>query len=155
MPEVGDDAPEFALPDQDGDTVDLSDFDGETVVLYFYPKADTPGCTTQACSIRDVYDEFEERGVTVLGISTDTVEDIAAFAEKHDLPFTLLADEDGEVARAYDSFAVKEMRGEEWEIAERNTFVVGPDGKVAAVYEGVSPEGHGDEILDELDALAA
>lgn len=150
----GEDAPDFALPDQDGDTVELSDYRGETVVLYFYPKADTPGCTAQACSFRDAYDEFEERGVTVLGISTDTVADIAAFAEKHDLPFTLLADENGEVARDYDSFAVKEMRGEEWEIAQRNTYVIGPDGTIQAVYEGVSPEGYAEEILGELDAMA-
>lgn len=151
MPSEGDEAPEFELPDQDGQPVTLSEYQGEYVVLYFYPKADTPGCTTEATSFRDVYDEFDERGVTVLGVSTDSVEDIAAFADKEDLPFRLLSDEDGEVARKYDSFAVKEMRGEEYEIAERNTFVIGPDGEITAVYEDVSPEGHAEEILDDIE----
>ncbi|MFW5900595.1 MAG: peroxiredoxin, partial [Halodesulfurarchaeum sp.] len=121
-------------------------------VLYFYPKADTPGCTTEACSFRDAYDEFEERGIAVLGVSTDTVADIADFAEEYDLPFRLLSDEDGEVATLYDSFAVKEVRGQEWEIAERNTFVIGPEGEIVAVYEDVSPEAHAEEILDDVEA---
>lgn len=152
MPSEGDEAPAFELPDQDGEPVPLTDYRGEHVVLYFYPKADTPGCTTEACSFRDVYDEFEERGIAVLGVSTDSVDDLSAFADKHDLPFRLLSDDDGEVARKYDSFAVKEMRGEEWEIAERNTFVIGPDGNITAVYEDVSPEAHAEEILDDIDA---
>lgn len=152
MPSEGDEAPTFELSDQDSNPVPLTDYRGEHVVLYFYPKAHTPGCTKEACSFRDVYDEFEERGIAVLGVSTDSVEDISSFAEEYDLPFRLLADEDGEVARAYDTFAVKEMRGEEYEIAERNTFVIGPDGAIVAVYEDVSPEAHAEEILDDIDA---
>jgi peroxiredoxin Q/BCP len=152
MPSEGDEAPTFELPDQDGEPVTLTDYRGNHVVLYFYPKADTPGCTTEACSFRDVFEEFEERGIAVLGVSTDPVEDIAAFAEKHELPFRLLSDEDGDVARKYDSFAIKEMRGQEYEIAERNTFVIGPDGEIVAVYEDVSPEAHAEEILDDIDA---
>lgn len=152
MPVQGNAAPTFELPDQNGDHVSLSDYQGEHVVLYFYPKADTPGCTTEAQNFRDAYDEFEASGVTVLGVSTDSVEDISAFADKHELPFRLLSDEDGEVARAYDSFAVKEMRGEEWEIAERNTFLIGPDGEILEVYENVSPESHPQEILDDIEA---
>jgi peroxiredoxin Q/BCP len=152
MPSEGDEAPAFELPDQDGNPVPLTDYHDEHVVLYFYPKAHTPGCTKEACSFRDVYDEFEERGIAVFGVSTDSVEDISSFAEEYDLPFRLLADEDGEVARAYDTFAVKEMRGEEYEIAERNTFVIDPDGAIAAVYEDVSPETHAEEILDDIDA---
>lgn len=152
MPSEGDEAPDFELPDQDGQPVSLSEYRDEHVVLYFYPKADTPGCTTEATNFRDVYDEFDERGITVLGVSTDSVEDIAAFADKENLPFRLLSDADGEVARKYDSFAVKEMRGEEYEIAERNTFVIGPGGEITAVYEDVSPEGHAEQILDDIDA---
>lgn len=151
----GDDAPEFELPDQNADSVELSDYRGETVVLYFYPKADTPGCTTEACGFRDAFDEFEERGISIVGVSTDSVEEIDDFVEEYDLPFRLLADEDGTVAKAYDSFAVKEMRGEEWEIAERNTFIVGPDGEIVAVYEGVAPEDHAEEILADVDESAA
>ena len=152
MPSEGDQAPKFELADQNGEPVVLSDYRGEHVVLYFYPKADTPGCTTEACEFRDAYERFEERGIAVLGVSTDSVEDIAAFSEKHDLPFQLLSDEDGTVAKEYDTFAVKEVRGEEWEIAERNTFLIGPDGDIVAVYEDVSPEGHAEEILDDIDA---
>lgn len=152
MPSKGDQAPAFELPDQDGNTVTLSEYEGEQVVLYFYPKAHTPGCTTEARNFRDVYDQFEERDVSVLGVSTDSVEDISSFAEEYDLPFRLLADEDGAVARQYDTFAVKEMRGEEYEIAERDTFLIGPDGAIDAVYESVSPEAHAEEILDDIDA---
>lgn len=151
MPSEGDEAPAFELHDQNGERVVLSDYRGEHVVLYFYPKADTPGCTTEACSFRDAYEKFQERGIAVLGVSTDPVEDLSAFADKHDLPFRLLSDEEGEVARKYDSFAVKEIRGEEYEIAERNTFIIGPDGEIVAVYEDVSPEAHAEEILDDID----
>ena len=152
MPSKGDQAPDFELADQNDEPVVLSDYRGEHVVLYFYPKADTPGCTTEACEFRDAYEQFDERGIAVLGVSTDSVEDIASFSEKHDLPFRLLSDEDGTIAKQYDTFAVKEVRGEEWEIAERNTFLINPDGEIVAVYESVSPEGHAEEILDDIDA---
>lgn len=141
----GDSAPDFELLDQSGDPIRLSDYRGQRVVLYFYPKADTPGCTKEACSFRDVYDEFEDRGLAVLGVSTDSVEDLAAFAEKYDLPFRLLADPDGTVAEAYDSLG-SVGNGK---IAARNTFIIDEDGRIAAVYEHVSPEAHAEEILND------
>ncbi|WP_101298166.1 thioredoxin-dependent thiol peroxidase [Halegenticoccus soli] len=151
MLSVGDDAPDFELPDQRGERVSLSDYRGDTVVVYFYPRADTPGCTTEACSFRDASDEFEERGVAVLGISDDPVSDLAAFAEKYDLPFRLLSDESGEVAAAYDSYGEKNMFGKTFDGVFRNTYVVDPDGKITRVYEGVSPEGHAEQILADLE----
>jgi len=151
MLEPGDEAPDFELPNQDGEPVSLSDHRGHPVVVYFYPRADTPGCTTEACSFRDSWDAYEERDVAVLGISDDPVEDLAAFAEKYDLPVELLSDADGEVGRAYDSFGPVEVGGETHHVARRNTFVVDADGHVAHVYEGVDPEGHAEEILADLD----
>ncbi len=145
----GDDAPAFELPDQDGTPTELP-VEGAAVV-YFYPRADTPGCTTEACGFRDSWSAFEDRGVPVFGISDDPVEDLAAFAEKHDLPFTLLSDSEGAVARQYDSYGEKQMGGNTFEGTFRNTFVV-RDGEVAAVFEGVSPEGHAEEVLAALDA---
>ncbi|WP_232701382.1 thioredoxin-dependent thiol peroxidase [Halobacterium wangiae] len=143
----GDTAPGFELPNQDGETVALSDFEGQYTVVYFYPRADTPGCTTQACSFRDRWDDYADRDVTVLGISDDPVEDLADFQEKYDLPFDLLNDEDGEVATAYDSYGEKTIFGNEVVGTFRNTFVVGPDGDLVAVFEGVDPEEHADEVL--------
>ncbi|WP_336025115.1 thioredoxin-dependent thiol peroxidase [Halobellus salinisoli] len=153
MLDIGETAPGFTLPDQDGQTVSLSELRGEYVVVYFYPRADTPGCTTEACGFRDVYDELRERGVTVLGISDDPVDDLAPFAAEYDLPFRLLSDEDGSVSSAYDSYGEKNMFGNTFDGVFRNTYVVGPDGDVVLAYEGVSPEGHATEILDDLDAL--
>ena len=155
MLEPGEAAPEFALPNQHGDSVSLSDHEGEYVVLYFYPRADTPGCTTEACGFRDAWAEYEDRGVAVLGISDDPVEDLADFAEEYDLPFDLLSDEDGEVSAAYDSYGEKNVFGNEVTGVFRNTYVVGPDGTVERAYEGVSPEGHADELLADLDELSA
>jgi peroxiredoxin Q/BCP len=152
MLESGDEAPDFELPNQDGEPVSLSDYRGRPVVVYFYPRADTPGCTTEACSFRDNWSDYEERGVAVLGISDDPVEDLAAFAEKYDLPIELLSDEDGEVGGSYDSFGTREIQGQEFEAAFRNTYVVDADGQIAHVYEGVDPEGHAEEILADLDA---
>ena len=151
MLEEGQQAPEFELPDQDGEPVALSDFSGQTVVVYFYPRADTPGCTTQACAFRDSREEYEEHDVTVLGISDDPVEDLQKFAEKYDLPFRLLSDESGEVADAYDSYGEKNVFGNTVEGVFRNTYVIDEDGEIAAVYEGVDPEGHAEEILADLD----
>ncbi|MFB6155046.1 MAG: thioredoxin-dependent thiol peroxidase [Haloferacaceae archaeon] len=150
MLSVGDTAPEFELPDQRGDPVSLADYSGERVVVYFYPRADTPGCTTEACGFRDAWDEFERRGVEVLGISDDPVEELADFAEKYDLPFELLSDGDGAVASAYGSYGEKQMYGRTFDGVFRNTYVVGPDGTVTHVYEGVSPDGHAEEILADL-----
>jgi peroxiredoxin Q/BCP len=150
MLSVGDTAPDFELPDQDGETVSLADFADQYVVVYFYPRADTPGCTTEACGFRDHIDEFEARGVSVVGVSDDPVRDLQAFAEKHDLPFHLLSDESGVVASAYDSYGEKSMFGNTFDGVFRNTYVVGPDGHIEAVYEGVSPDGHAEEILADL-----
>lgn len=152
MLEPGDSAPEFELQNQDGDTVSLSDLDGQYVVVYFYPRADTPGCTTEACSFRDNWDVYEDAGVAVVGISDDPVDDLADFADKYDLPFDLLSDEDGSVSSAYDSYGEKQMFGKTFDGVFRNTFVVGPDGAIVDVFEGVDPEDHADEVLDAIDA---
>ncbi|MDY6817276.1 MAG: peroxiredoxin [Halobacteriales archaeon] len=143
-------APDFELPNQDGDPVALSDYSGERVVLYFYPRADTRGCTIEAKDFRDHWDAFVDADVTVLGISNDPVEDLAAFAEKYDLPFELLSDEDGAVASAYETYGTVEIDGETNEIALRNTYVIAPDGTIERVYEDVSPDGHAKEILADL-----
>ncbi len=150
MLEPGDDAPQFSLPNQDGEAVSLDSLPGEYAVVYFYPRADTPGCTTEACSFRDDWDRYEDAGVSVVGISDDPVDDLAEFREKYDLPFDLLSDEDGAVSAAYDSYGEKNVFGNEVTGVFRNTFVV-RDGEVVAVYEGVDPENHAEEILGDLD----
>ncbi|MBO4248099.1 thioredoxin-dependent thiol peroxidase [Halomicrobium sp. IBSBa] len=151
MLEAGATAPTFELPDQDGETVALSEYEGQRVVLYFYPRADTPGCTKEACGFRDEWDAFADRNVAVLGVSDDPVDDLAAFAAEYDLPFTLLSDEDGAVAARYDSYGEKNMFGNTFDGVFRNTYVIDPDGVIERVYEGVSPEGHAEEILTDLD----
>ncbi|ACV48206.1 MULTISPECIES: thioredoxin-dependent thiol peroxidase [Halomicrobium] len=151
MLEAGDTAPTFELPEQDGETVALSEYEGQRVVLYFYPRADTPGCTKEACGFRDEWDAFADRNVAVLGVSDDPVDDLAAFAAEYDLPFTLLSDEDGAVAARYDSYGEKNMFGNTFDGVFRNTYVIDPDGVIERVYEGVSPEGHAEEILADLD----
>ncbi|WP_396612199.1 thioredoxin-dependent thiol peroxidase [Haloferax sp. S1W] len=151
MLSVGDTAPDFELLDQHGDPISLSDYRGQHVVVYFYPRADTPGCTKEACGFRDAWDEFGERDVAVLGISDDPVSDLDSFAEKYDLPFSLLSDEDGSVSSEYDSYGEKNMFGKTFDGVFRNTYLVGPDGTIERVYEGVSPEGHAEEILSDID----
>ncbi|WP_380677396.1 thioredoxin-dependent thiol peroxidase [Salinigranum sp. GCM10025319] len=150
MLDTGTDAPDFELQNQHGERVALSDFDG-WVVVYFYPRADTPGCTTEACGFRDAIDEFEARGISVVGISDDPVSDLAAFAEEYDLPFDLLSDESGEVSEAYDSYGEKNVFGNTVEGVFRNTYVVAPDGTIARAYEDVSPENHAEGILLDLE----
>lgn len=152
MLESGDDAPDFELPNQDGEPVSLADFAGDYVVVYFYPRADTPGCTTEACSFRDDWDAYEDAGVRVVGVSDDPVDDLADFREKFDLPFDLLSDEDGAVSTAYDSYGEKTVFGDQVTGVFRNTFVVNPDGDVVAVYEGVDPEEHATEVLEQIAA---
>ncbi len=154
MLDVGDTAPEFTLPNQDGDHISLADLRGEPVVVYFYPRADTPGCTTEACGFRDAWADYEAAGATVLGISDDPVEDLEAFREKYDLPFDLLSDEDGSVSEAYDSYGEKTVFGNTVEGVYRNTYLVDPDGEVAAVYPKVDPEGHAEAVLEDVAALA-
>jgi thioredoxin-dependent peroxiredoxin len=151
----GDDAPGFALADQDGETVGLSDFPGRTVVVYFYPKADTPGCTTQACGIRDRRGEYEAAGATVLGVSPDEPAALRKFADKHGLPFTLLADHDHAVAEAYGVWVEKSMYGRKFMGVQRSTFIVDGDGKLTKVFPKVSPKTHDDVVLGALAELGA
>ncbi len=150
MLEIGEPAPEFELPNQHGEPVSLDEFDGR-VVVYFYPRANTEGCTTEACGFRDELPAFENRDAAVVGISDDPVEDLAEFAAEYDLEFDLLSDEAGEVAAAYDSYGEKQMFGNTFDGVFRNTYVIGPDGRIEAVYEGVSPEGHAGEVLAGID----
>jgi peroxiredoxin Q/BCP len=151
----GDKAPEFALPDQNGDEVKLSDLRGETVVLYFYPKANTSGCTTQACGVRDRRAEYAAAGARVIGISPDGVKDIEKFAGKYDLDFTLVADADHSVAEAYGTWVEKSMYGNRYMGVQRATFIVDPKGKIAKVFPKVQPKKHDDLVLKALGELAA
>jgi peroxiredoxin Q/BCP len=155
MPDVGDKAPEFELQNQDGETVKLADFAGRTVVLYFYPKADTPGCTTQACGIRDRSSEYDTAGAVVLGVSPDEPKALKKFADKYGLTFTLLSDEGHRVADAYGVWAEKSMYGRTYWGNERTTFVIDSDGKIARVFPKVSPKTHDDVVLEALGELAA
>jgi thioredoxin-dependent peroxiredoxin len=152
MPDVGDAAPDFELQNQDGETVKLSGLRGKTVVLYFYPKADTPGCTTQACGIRDRSGEYESAGAVVLGVSPDEPKALKKFADKFDLPFTLLSDDGHKVAEAYGVWAEKSMYGRKYWGNERTTFVIDADGKIARVFPKVSPKTHDDVVLEALAA---
>jgi peroxiredoxin Q/BCP len=151
----GDKAPDFSLPDQSGEKVKLSDLKGETVVLYFYPRADTPGCTTQACGVRDRRTDYKKAGARVIGISPDEVKAIDKFAGKYDLDFTLLADADHSVAEKYGTWVEKSMYGKKYMGVQRATFIVGPDGKIAKVFPKVSPKQHDDLVLKALGELAA
>ena len=151
----GDPAPEFTLPDQTGTPVSLADLRGETVVLYFYPRADTPGCTAQACGVRDHTAEYERAGARVIGISPDTVEAQAKFAGKHSLGFTLLADADHEVADAYGTWGEKSMYGKRYMGVQRATFIIDPEGRIARVFPKVSPKTHDDVVLGALAELQA
>ena len=151
----GDRAPAFALPDGDGKKVKLSDFKGETVVLYFYPRADTPGCTTQACGVRDRGDEYAEAGAKVIGVSPDEPAAIKKFNHKYGLGFTLLGDADHEVADKYGAWGEKSMYGKKYMGMLRSTFVIDPAGKVARVFPKVQPKKHDALVLKALGELAA
>ena len=153
MLEPGDPAPPITLSDHRGETVTVDPGDAGHTVVYFYPRADTPGCTAEACGFRDEWNAFEEADVAVVGVSDDPVEDLAPFAEKHDLPFTLLSDPDGEVASAYDSYGEKQMFGNTFDGVFRNTYVLDAEGTVVLAYEGVSPEDHAVEIVEDVAAL--
>jgi peroxiredoxin Q/BCP len=153
MIEAGQEAPDFTLPDQDGAEVTLSDLRGKPVVLYFYPRADTPGCTTQACGVRDHRVDYAKAGATVLGVSPDPVAKVGKFHDKFDLGFTLLADEDHAVCELYGTWAEKSMYGKKYWGALRATFVIGPDGRVAKVFPKVSPKTHDDQVLAALAEL--
>ncbi len=145
MLEIGTLAPEFTLPDQEGTQHSLSDYRGGYVLVYFYPKDDTPGCTKEACAIRDVWKEFEEAGITVLGISKDSVESHKKFVEKYKLPFTLLSDPSKEVIQEY-----KALRGV---FVSRMSYLIDPDGNIAKTYSKVDPAVHAEEILKDKKSL--
>jgi peroxiredoxin Q/BCP len=149
----GDTAPDFELPDQTGRLVKLSDYRGRTVVLYFYPKADTPGCTTQACGIRDHRADYERAGAVVLGVSPDPVDDVAKFDKKYDLDFPLLADSDHAVTEAYGVWVEKSRYGRTYMGAQRATFIIDGGGVVRHVIPKASPKTHDDEVLAALDRL--
>ena len=146
----GDRAPAFTLPDQNGEKVKLFDFKGDTVVLYFYPRADTPGCTTQACGVRDRSADYAAAGAKVIGVSPDEVEAIDKFAGKYDLGFTLLADADHKVAEKYGAWVEKSMYGRKYMGTHRVTYLIDEKGTIAAVWPKVKPEGHAEEILEKL-----
>jgi peroxiredoxin Q/BCP len=148
MPEVGSEAPAFELKDQAGQTVRLADLRGQWVVLYFYPRDDTPGCTREACSFRDNFGALKAAGATVLGLSPDTEAAHRKFAAKYELPFQLLVDgPDHEVARAYGAWALKKNYGKEYMGMNRSTVIIDPDGKVAKTWAKVKPDEHGAEVL--------
>ncbi|HEY5287431.1 MAG TPA: thioredoxin-dependent thiol peroxidase [Solirubrobacteraceae bacterium] len=151
MVEQGQTAPDFELPDQEGRTVKLSDFRGQPVVLYFYPKAATPGCTIQACGVRDHRTDYEQANAVVLGISPDPVAKVKKFHEKEELNFALLADEDHRTADAYGVWVEKSMYGKTYFGNERTTFVIDPDGKVAQVLRKVKPAEHDGLVLKALE----
>jgi peroxiredoxin Q/BCP len=155
MIEAGRPAPDFTLPDQDGNPVTLSALKGRHVVVYFYPKADTPGCTAQACGVRDRRADYEAAGAVVLGVSPDPPRRLRAFADKHGLPFTLLSDADHEVADAYGAWVEKSMYGRKFWGNRRSTVIVDPEGVVAHVIEKVKPATHDDEVLGALGQLSA
>jgi peroxiredoxin Q/BCP len=148
-------APDFSLLDETGTSRKLSDYRGQPVVLYFYPKDDTPGCTTEACAFRDDYGVYAEAGVTILGVSPDSPKSHTKFKEKFHLPFTLLADEAHQVCDLYGVWGPKKFMGREYDGVLRTTFVVGADGMVVKVFSGVKPDGHSAEVLDALKNVHA
>ncbi|MBD2022622.1 thioredoxin-dependent thiol peroxidase [Leptolyngbya sp. FACHB-36] len=148
--QIGDPAPDFSLPDGDGNLVRLADLKGKRVVLYFYPRDNTSGCTKEACSFRDAYAEFQEHDVVVLGVSTDDAKAHQKFSAKFQLPFPLLTDVDGQVATRYDSYGLKKFMGKEYMGISRNTFVIGPDGRIEKIYTKVKPDAHAADVLADL-----
>ena len=150
---VGDKAPAFSTKDQDGKTVKLSDFKGQKVVLYFYPKDDTPGCTKEACSFRDLSAEFAEKGAVILGVSPDDTKSHVKFRDKHQLNFPLLADTEHKVAEKYGAWREKNMYGKKSMGIQRSTFLIDADGVVRKVWKKVSVDGHDQAVLEALAEL--
>jgi thioredoxin-dependent peroxiredoxin len=150
--EEGKPAPDFELQSDTGETVRLSDFRGEQVVLYFYPKDDTPGCTTEACEFRDAYDVYRERGIEILGVSPDDATSHEKFKSKYQLPFTLLADPDHKTAEAYGVWGERTFAGKTYLGVNRSTFLIDEDGNVARAMLGIKPAGHAAAVLEELAA---
>lgn len=155
LPAPGDPAPDFSAiavggPYGDGQTIKLSDFRGKTVVLYFYPKDDTPGCTTQACGLRDRYEPFLEAGATVFGVSVDSPESHAKFITKHSLPFPLISDEGQSIVQDYGVWIEKTKEGRTYMGTERSTFVIRPDGRIKSIFRSVKPEEHAETVIHDL-----
>src|SRR5579862_4787029 len=152
--DINDKAPEFTLLDQDENKVSLKDFRGKTVVLYFYPRADTPGCTKESCEFRDTDRKIQKAGAVILGISADTPKAQKKFQDKYHLPFTLLADTDKKICNAFGVMKEKNMYGRKVMGIARTTFIIGPDGKIAHIFNNVKPEGHAEQVLDYLKGAA-
>jgi peroxiredoxin Q/BCP len=148
--EAGIPAPEFTLFDENSKLRSLAEFQGKPVVLYFYPKDDTPGCTTEACNFRDDYDVYQQAGVTILGVSPNSPKDHTKFKAKYNLPFSLLADTEHKVCEAYGVWGRKKFMGKEYDGVFRTTFLIGPNGVILKVFENVKPDGHSKEVLEAL-----
>jgi peroxiredoxin Q/BCP len=151
---IGDDSPEFSLPSTDGSNVISSDLRGSTVVLYFYPKDDTPGCTKEACGFRDNYDALTEKGVIVLGVSRDSIESHNKFTNKYSLPFPLLTDPEAEIAKKFGAYGEKKMYGRVFEGVLRQTFLINKDGIVEKIWRRVKTATHAEEVLTAVEALS-
>mgnify|MGYP002777003786 CR=1 FL=1 len=147
---IGDRAPDFGLPDTDGNLVKLSDLKGKRIVLYFYPRDNTPGCNKEACGFRDAYEQYQSQEIVVLGVSTDDAKSHEKFVRKFNLPFPLLIDEGGKVAEQYESYGLKKFMGKEYLGITRNTFVISPDGTIEKIYRKVKPDLHAAQILADL-----
>jgi peroxiredoxin Q/BCP len=147
---LGKEAPSFTLPDQDGQTHSLSEYRGQWILLYFYPKDDTSGCTKEACTIRDALPDFKGFSCVVLGVSADTVESHKKFAEKYGLPFTLLADPEKKTIESYHVWGLKKMMGREYMGIRRTSYLIDPEGKIVKAYENVMPEKHSKDVLADL-----
>ncbi len=154
MLDAGDQAPAFTLPDQNGDPVSLRDYAGQALVLYFYPRADTPGCTTQACGVRDHAQDYAAAGAAVVGVSPDTPAKIKKFDDKHGLGFTLLGDEDHAVAEAYGTWVEKSMYGKKYMGVQRATFIIDGEGVIRHVIPKASPKTHDEQVLAVLRELS-
>lgn len=149
----GDKAPDFTLPDQEGRAHKLSDYKGKWILVYFYPKDNTPGCTMEACALRDHIESIEKNGAVVLGISTDSIKSHEGFAKKYKLPFTILADDEKKVVNLYGVWGKKKFMGREYMGTSRTSFLISPKGKIAKVYEGVKPLSHPKEVIADLGAF--
>lgn len=154
LPPLNSPAPDFTLPDQDNKSHTLSHHRGAWVLLYFYPKDDTAGCTKEACMIRDEFPAFGALKAKIFGVSADSVASHKKFAEKNQLPFTLLADTEKKAINAYGVWGKKKFMGKEYESIMRTSFLIDPEGKIAKVYEDVRPEGHAKEVLEDLEKMA-
>jgi peroxiredoxin Q/BCP len=150
---VGDPAPDFSLPDAEGNLYRLADLQGKRVVLYFYPRDNTPGCTKEACGFRDNYAAYQDKDVVVLGVSADDAKAHTKFIAKHNLPFPLLIDEGAKVAEAYGSYGLKKFMGKEYMGISRSTFIIGADGTLEKIYRKVKAETHAATVLEDLETL--